>query len=61
MDMIDANDLFAVALSLKVAIVATALNVVIGIPIAYILAKKKFFGKTLLEALITLPLGPVRK
>ncbi len=55
-DAIDATDLFAVALSLKVAIVATTLNVVIGIPIAYILAKKNFFGKTLVEALITLPL-----
>ncbi|MEW6378896.1 MAG: molybdate ABC transporter permease subunit [bacterium] len=54
--MIETNDLFALALSLKVAIVATALNVIIGIPVAYILAKKKFFGKTLLEALITLPL-----
>lgn len=54
--MIDANDLFSVALSLKVAVVATTINVVIGIPIAYILAKKDFFGKTLLEALITLPL-----
>jgi len=54
--LIDASDLFAVALSLKVAAVATAFNIVIGIPIAYIFAKKNFFGKTLLEALITLPL-----
>ncbi|MEW5801607.1 MAG: molybdate ABC transporter permease subunit [bacterium] len=54
--MIDANDFFAVVLSLKVAAVATALNVIIGLPIAYILAKKDFLGKTLLEALITLPL-----
>jgi molybdate transport system permease protein len=54
--MFDSNDLFAVALSLKAACAATLINVIIGIPIAYILARKDFFLKSLVDTIITLPL-----
>ena len=46
----------ALRLSLQVAIVATALNALIGIPIAYLLARRRFWGKGLVDLLVTLPL-----
>src|SRR5690349_14140812 len=46
----------AVALSLRVATVATAVSLPIGIAVAWLLARKDFYGKTLLNALIYLPL-----
>jgi molybdate transport system permease protein len=46
----------AVALSLKVALVATAASLPFGIAIAWLLARKNFYGKTLLNAVIYLPL-----
>jgi molybdate transport system permease protein len=54
--MLDSGDIFAITLSLKVAAVATIINVIIGIPIAYILARKDFFLKSVVDSLITLPL-----
>jgi len=46
----------ALALSLRVAFLATALNFVIGVPLAWLLARRSFPGKTLVDLLVTLPL-----
>ena len=46
----------AVQLSLRIALVATAVALPFGIAIAWLLARKQFFGKTLLDGLIHLPL-----
>jgi molybdate transport system permease protein len=46
----------AVALSLRVALVATVVALPFGIAIAWLLARKDFPGKTLLNAVIYLPL-----
>jgi molybdate transport system permease protein len=46
----------AVALSLRVATVATMVSLPFGIAIAWLLARKDFYGKTLLNAVIYLPL-----
>ncbi len=54
--MFTPDDWFAVMLSLKVAVTATLINVIIGIPVAYILARKSFFGKSIVDTMITLPL-----
>ena len=52
----NAESLSALALSLRVAVLATALNAVIGIPLAYVLARRRFPGRTLVDLLVTLPL-----
>src|SRR3954451_1542238 len=46
----------AVALSLRVALAATIVALPFGIALAWLLARKEFFGKTLLNAVIYLPL-----
>lgn len=46
----------AVALSVKVAAVATAFSLPLGIAVAWVLARKNFPGKALLNAIIYLPL-----
>ena len=43
-------------LSLQVAAVATIFVIIIGVAVAYILARKKFIGKEVLDVLFTLPL-----
>jgi molybdate transport system permease protein len=43
-------------LSLQVTLVATALIIIIGLPLAYLLARRRFRGQVLLETLILLPL-----
>src|SRR3989442_3553636 len=49
-------DMFPLWLSLRVALVATALTLVIGIPVALLLARRRFPGKNVLEAAVVLPL-----
>jgi len=49
-------DLFPIWLSLRVASVATGITLLIGIPIAWLLARKRFPGRDLLEALVVFPL-----
>ncbi len=44
------------ALSLRVALVATAVALPFGIAIAHVLARKNFFGKPLIDAIVLLPL-----
>jgi molybdate transport system permease protein len=46
----------AVALSLRIALVATACALPFGIAIGWLLARKQFWGKTLLNGLVFLPL-----
>lgn len=51
-----AESLSALSLSIRVAVFATALNALIGIPLAYVLARRQFLGKTAVDLLVTLPL-----
>jgi molybdate transport system permease protein len=46
----------ALALSIRVAVLATVLNASVGIPLAYALARRRFRGKGLVDLLVTLPL-----
>ncbi len=46
----------AIELSLRIAIVATACALPFGIAIGWVLARKEFWGKTLLDGLVYLPL-----
>ena len=46
----------ALWLSVRVSLVATALNAVVGIPLAYLLAKRRFWGRQVLDVIVTLPL-----
>jgi molybdate transport system permease protein len=48
--------LFSLRLSVQVATVATALVLIAGIPVAYLLARRDFAMRELVDALITLPL-----
>lgn len=49
-------ELTAIRLSLKVAAVAALASLPFGIAMAWLLARKRFFGKALLDALVHLPL-----
>src|SRR5579863_9158114 len=51
-----AIDWFPLWLSLRVAVVSTALAVAAGLWIAYLLANRQFRGKEILDAAVTLPL-----
>jgi molybdate transport system permease protein len=46
----------ALALSIRVAVAATSLNALIGIPLAYLLARRAFRGRALVDLVVTLPL-----
>jgi molybdate transport system permease protein len=46
----------ALLLSLRVAILATVLNALVGVPLAWALARRRFPGRALLDLLVTLPL-----
>src|SRR5208283_4319685 len=52
----DASTLFSIKLSLQVAVVATIFVILLGVAVAYLLARKNFFGKEALDVLFTLPL-----
>lgn len=54
--MLDESAFFSLRLSLQVAVVATFLVVLVGTGFAYLLARKEFPGKELLDILLTLPL-----
>jgi molybdate transport system permease protein len=47
---------FSIRLSFQVALVATVFTVLCGCAIAFLLARRKFIGKDLLDVLFTLPL-----
>ena len=46
----------ALGLSVRVAVLATVLNAVVGIPLAYVLARRRFWGRGAVDLLVTLPL-----
>ena len=46
----------AVLLSLRIAVVATVVALPFGIAIAWLLARKNFWGKALLDGIVHLPL-----
>jgi len=50
------SDWVAIQLSLRIALVATLVSLPFGIAIAYVLARKSFWGKSLLDAVVHLPL-----
>jgi molybdate transport system permease protein len=49
-------DLFPVALSLQVSALATLLAFLVGVPLAWLLARRRFPGRDVLEAAVVLPL-----
>ena len=49
-------DWFPLLLSLRVALIATALVLLIGVALGWVLARRRFFGRELLDAAVTLPL-----
>jgi molybdate transport system permease protein len=51
-----ADTLGAFGLSVRVALLATLLNALLGIPLAYVLARRPFRGRALVDLLVTLPL-----
>ena len=50
------ESLSALFLSVRVAAVATFLNALIGIPLAWVLARRRFWGRSFLDLAVTLPL-----
>jgi molybdate transport system permease protein len=50
------DEWIAVRLSLRIALLATVAALPLGIAVAWLLARKRFWGKTLLDALVHLPL-----
>ena len=46
----------ALGLSVRVAVLATVANAVVGIPLAYVLARRRFWGRGAVDLLVTLPL-----
>ncbi len=53
---LSAQDWTAIALSLRIAVVATLVATPFGIALALVLARKDFWGKSLVDALVHLPL-----
>jgi molybdate transport system permease protein len=49
-------DWFPLALSIRVALIATAIVMLIGVALGWFLARRRFFGREMLDALVTLPL-----
>jgi molybdate transport system permease protein len=49
-------DLFPLWLSLRVAVASTVFVVIVGVALAWLLARGRFFGREALDALVTLPL-----
>lgn len=54
--MVSDSALFSLRLSLQVGVTATCLVVIIGVGVAYFLARRHFRGKDVVDTLLTLPL-----
>jgi molybdate/tungstate transport system permease protein len=52
----DAEALSSIGITLIAALIATIAGTVFGIPLAYMLANKRFFGKRAVEAVVDLPI-----
>lgn len=48
---------FALALSLKTSLVSASLAVILGTPVAYLLSRRRFPGKLLVDTVLDLPTG----
>src|SRR3954469_13172784 len=53
---ITSDEWVAIALSLRIALVASLVALPFGMAIAWLLARKEFWGKTLLDGIVHLPL-----
>src|SRR3990172_9835063 len=53
--MLGQIDWFPLWLSLKVAVIAASISVAAGLALAYLLARRRFRGRNLLDAVVTLP------
>jgi molybdate transport system permease protein len=53
---VSAEALSALALSVRVAVLATVVDALVGIPIAYVLARRAFRGRAVVDLLVALPL-----
>jgi molybdate/tungstate transport system permease protein len=53
---IDPVVLKAIGISLSMALVATLVAFVFGVPLAYFLARKNFWGKSIIEGIVDVPL-----
>lgn len=51
-----AETLFALRLSLTTSLLAVSASILLGVPAAYLLARRDFFGKATVDALLDLPL-----
>lgn len=49
-------DWFPLALSFRVALIATMLALIVGVALAWLLARRRFVGREVLDAFVTLPL-----
>jgi molybdate transport system permease protein len=49
-------DWFPLALSFRVALIATVLALIVGVALAWLLARRRFVGREILDAFVTLPL-----
>ena len=58
-DAFSADELTAIRLSLKVAAVAALASLPLGVLVGWLLARTRFPGKALLDALVHLPLVPL--
>lgn len=47
---------FALILSLKVAVFSLIVNLILGLPLGFLLARKQFWGKEFLDTILTLPM-----
>ena len=54
--LLESEALGALRLSLVTATIATAISLILGVPLAWVLARARFRGRSLLRALVTLPL-----
>jgi len=52
----DTSVWITIALTLKVALWATAINLVLGVAVGWLLARRRFVGREFLDAVLTLPL-----
>lgn len=55
-DLSDPNGLLALRLSLECSLGALSLSITLGVPLAWILARRRFPGRSLVRALVTLPM-----
>lgn len=54
--LLESEAVGALRLSLVTATIATAISLVLGVPLAWVLARARFRGRSVLRALVTLPL-----